>query len=180
MDTSRLDFKQWPLDLLVDYALKVHHRTIRHEGPKTLQLLNKLSVDNDTMREIAQLFAGSLDALDNHLAKEEQVLFPYLYELAEAQANNQNIQAMHCGTISNPIRVMMMEHSDELERHLQIEQLTDGYKVPTNTNAEEEEAIKRLKEFRDALVEHIHIENDIIFPGFEEIEQKVVNQSYSF
>ena len=32
-------FEQWPLDLLVDYVLKVHHRGIREEGPAILDKL---------------------------------------------------------------------------------------------------------------------------------------------
>ena len=33
MDTSKFQFSEWPLDLLIDYALKIHHRRIRENGP---------------------------------------------------------------------------------------------------------------------------------------------------
>lgn len=37
-----LDFKSWPIDLLVDYILKFHHRNIRYQGPQILQLLDRV------------------------------------------------------------------------------------------------------------------------------------------
>ena len=32
--SENIDFKSWPLDLLVDYILKIHHRNIRTQGPE--------------------------------------------------------------------------------------------------------------------------------------------------
>lgn len=170
MNTSRLDFKEWPLDLLLDYALKVHHRTIRREGPITLALAEAVAKEDPRMSEVKELFAQSLSDLENHLMKEEQVLFPYLYELFEAAEQQESIPAMHCGTISHPIRVMLMEHDGEMDRHSRIAALTNDYAVPQGASDDYVKLMKRLKEFRDALLEHIHIENDLIFPGFEALE----------
>ena len=39
--TENIDFKNWPLDLLADYILKIHHRNIRKNGPKIQELLEK-------------------------------------------------------------------------------------------------------------------------------------------
>ena len=180
MDTSRLNFQDWPLDLLVDYALKVHHRTIRREGPATLALVEKVVGENEVMPEVRELFAGSLEALESHLMKEENVLFPFLYELYKADEDGLKIEQMHCGTIGNPIRVMMMEHGDELARHEHIAALTNHYTAPADASADYRTLLARLKEFMEALKEHIHVENDIIFPGFLEVEQRVVTHGYRF
>lgn len=99
MDTSRLNFQDWPLDLLVDYALKVHHRTIRREGPATLALVEKVVGENEVMPEVRELFAGSLEALESHLMKEENVLFPFLYELYKADDDGLKIEQMPLPTI---------------------------------------------------------------------------------
>lgn len=175
--TSRIELKEWPLDLLVDYAIKLHHRTIRRQGPQTLALLRKVSDEHAVASRVADLFAASLQALNSHLMKEEHVLFPFLYELFEAYEGGGNAAPMHCGTISNPIRVMMMEHDNELERHRQIELLTDGYTAPADASDDYQEALRQLREFRDALLEHIYVENDLVFPGFEAVERQVVSLS---
>ena len=92
MTHSRYAFEQWPLDLLTDYALKIHHRGIRREGPVTLELIAKMCAehpeDNPALDEISALFTESLNALESHLQKEENVLFPYFYEFFDAVAHD--------------------------------------------------------------------------------------------
>lgn len=171
---ARLPFEQWPLDLLMDYALKLHHRTIRREGPKTLERLQQLAADDASLQPVVEEFTTSLNALEQHLLKEENVLFPYLYELFEAYESRTMLQPMHCGTINNPIRVMMMEHDEETERHRRIAQLTDDYTLEGKDSEKMHETMERLKEFRDALMEHIYIENEVLFGRFSTIEEEIV------
>ncbi|MDY6206659.1 MAG: hemerythrin domain-containing protein [Prevotella sp.] len=174
--TSRLAFEQWPLDLLIDYALKVHHRTIRKEGPETLQLLDRLANRYSSMKPVYEAFAETLEAIENHLMKEENVLFPYLYELFEAHETKQSLPPMHCGTIANPIGVMMMEHDDETERQNRIAALTNNYTAAPDSDDDCRRVMERLKEFREALLEHIYIENNILFTRFRNIEAQVVEE----
>ena len=179
MDTSRHEFGEWPVDLLIDYALKVHHRGIRVKGPRLLQLIRLLMDENMVMTEIDELFSQSLANLENHLRKEENVLFPYLYDLLGASRNGEHIEAMHCGTIANPIRVMVMEHEDEKERHQRICDLTNGYSAPADASEDYKLLVAGLKDFAADLQEHTHIENDIIFPYCQRIEEKIVGPCIS-
>ena len=81
---TRLEFEKWPTDLLIDYALKIHHRGIREEGPETLARLNALAAKYNELIEVAHQFGESLNDLDEHLMKEENILFPFIYEIMEA------------------------------------------------------------------------------------------------
>ncbi len=170
MKTSRFDFKEWPLDLLLDYALKIHHRGIRKDGSRIVNLLCKVENENKAVGDVKVLFEQSLEDLENHLMKEENVLFPYLFELVEATENGQPVGEMHCGTIRNPIRVMMVEHEGETDRHEEIKRLTSGYAVPEGSSDDYRELMNGLKEFFENLKEHIYIENEIIFPESIELE----------
>lgn len=173
-DYSTRSFSEWPLDLLVDYALKIHHRNIRTEGPATLRLLSELSENSTVMADVERHFSQSLNDLENHLLKEENVLFPYITELFEASQQRRRIEPMHCGTVANPIGVMMMEHQDEQERHRHIADLTGGYTAPAGASPQYVEALDRLRRFSEDLDEHIHIENDIVFPRAEQLEKEWV------
>lgn len=51
-NTSRYSFSEWPLDLLIDYVLKVHHRGVREKGPGTLSLINKVMMENLVLDEV--------------------------------------------------------------------------------------------------------------------------------
>lgn len=175
---GRIPFVSWPLDLLMDYILKIHLRGIRARGPELLSLLEKVErvhgEAHPELHELKALVTESLQDLEMHLQKEENVLFPYLYDLYAAQEKGQRMEPMHCGTIANPIRVMKMEHEGEGNRYLHIIKLTGHFSVPQDGCASYRLLMQELEAFVDALFEHIHLENNLLFPRFEEIERKIV------
>ena len=164
--------------LLMDYILKIHHRGIRARGPELLALLEKVErvhgEAHPELHELKALVSESLEDLEMHLQKEENVLFPYLYELYAAKEQGQRMAPMHCGTIANPIRVMKMEHEGEGNRYLHIIQLTNHFSVPQDGCASYRLLMQELEAFVDALFEHIHLENNLLFPRFEDIEREIV------
>ena len=162
---TRLEFEKWPTDLLIDYALKIHHRGIREEGPETLARLNELS-------EVAHQFGESLNDLDEHLMKEENILFPFIYEIMEASQEHRTQQGFHCGSVQNPIAVMMSDHEGETARHEHIAYLTHQYTAPEGVESEYQAVLDRLKDFKEALEEHILIEDKIIFPAAIATEER--------
>lgn len=161
---TRLEFEKWPTDLLIDYALKIHHRGIREEGPETLARLNALAAKYNELIEVAHQFGESLNDLDEHLMKEENILFPFIYEIMEASQEHRTQQGFHCGSVQNPIAVMMSDHEGETARHEHIAYLTHQYTAPEGVESEYQAVLDRLKDFKEALEEHILIEDKIIFP----------------
>lgn len=173
-----IPFASWPLDLLIDYVLKIHHRGIRSKGPELLKLIEKVKrVHGEAHAELHELYdlvTVSLQDLEMHLQKEENVLFPYLYELFAASQSGNSIGTMHCGSIAHPIRVMHMEHENEGNRYLHIKEITDSFRVPEDACGSYRLMLAELESFIDALFEHIHIENNILFPQFMELEARYV------
>lgn len=170
------EFATWPLDLLIDYVLKIHHRYIRHRGPEILALLEKVEsvhgVAHPELHELHALFVESLEDLEMHLQKEENVLFPYLLDLFEASEQGEFIGKMHCGTVENPIRVMRMEHEGEGNRYHHIGELTGQFTAPADGCSSYRLLMNELKDFVDHLYEHIHLENNLIFPRAVKLEDK--------
>ena len=171
-------FDSWPTDLIIDYVLKIHHRGIRSRGPQLLALIEKVrdahSERHPELVELAELFRMSLEDLENHLQKEEQVLFPYCYELFAAAERGETFGKMHCGTVANPIRVMFGEHHGEGTRYKYITNLMNNYAVPADACASYRLMLDDLEAFMDALFEHIHLENNILFPRFVALESQCV------
>lgn len=169
-----IPFDSWPTDLLIDYVLKIHHRGIRAKGPQLLADIERVErahgERHPELRKLVTLFADSLEDLENHLQKEEQVLFPYCYRLFEAQRQGQRCEPMHCGTVANPIRVMLREHSDEGTRYKYIRTLMNNFEVPEDACPTYRLMLQDLEAFMDGLFEHIHIENNILFPRFIKLE----------
>ena len=168
--SQHIPFEKWDLDLLVDYILKFHHRNTRKYGAEIYNLL--LDVDNrhHELDKVTNHFRNSIQDLDTHCMKEEQVLFPYIMNLHEAAELNQKIMPFHCGTIEAPVNMMMMDHSDELSRHERIRELTNNYTAPEGAEPEYQQVLDRLKDFRDYLMEHIWLENEIVFPRALQLE----------
>jgi regulator of cell morphogenesis and NO signaling len=159
-------------------VLKIHHRGIRAKGPGLLRDIRTVAhVHGDAHPELHQLetlFAQSLEDLEHHLQKEEQVLFPYCYSLIEADMRGEAYERMHCGSVANPIRVMHSEHSDEGTRYKFIRVLMKDFVAPEDSCATYRLMLSDLEAFMDGLFEHIHIENNILFPRFVALESRCV------
>ena len=173
-----IPFASWPLDLLMDYVLKIHHRGIRRNGPELLGLIEKVKKQHEAnhpeLDELYELVSVSLEDLELHLQKEENVLFPYLFELFEASEKKTVLAPMHCVTIANPIRVMHMEHEAEGNRYFHIKDITRNFEIPEDGCNTYRLMMTELEAFVSALFEHIHIENNILFPESMELENRWV------
>ena len=174
------DFNTWPTDLLSDYVLKVHHRGIRQVRPKILDLLAKVvevhGPNHPELHEIQSLFQQTMVDLTNHLMKEEMMLYPFIYQLCDGDLNHHSVQAFHCGSVESPIGVMEAEHEEEGQRQKKIRQLTNDYTPPADACGSLKLTYALLKQFKDDLHEHIHLENNLIFPRALEIESRVVER----
>ena len=148
---------------------------IRYQGPQILQLLDRVceahAGKHPELYEVRELFQESWIDLNNHLTKEEMVLFPYIYDLFDAVAQHRPIPAFHCGSVSSPISVMMSEHDAEGERFRRISGLTHGYLVPGDACSSYRLLLEMLRPFEDNLHHHIHLENNIVFPKAIELQE---------
>lgn len=159
-----IPFETWDLDLLVDYVLKFHHRNTRKYGGELLGRLTTLAAGHPELERAADHFRNSMADLDVHCQKEESVLFPFILELYRTAELGQEHAPFHCGTIQYPVNAMMADHSDEIERHERIAVLTNDYTAPEGAGPEYVRVLADLRRFRDYLLEHVYVENMVIFP----------------
>ena len=102
--------------------------------------------------------------LTQHLAKEEMVLFPYIVNLERALAGGGAKPQSCFGTITNPIRMMTQEHDGAGELLAEIRQLSSHFTPPQDACSTYHALYSGLKEFEQDLHQHIHLENNILFP----------------
>lgn len=171
-------FATWPLDLLVDYVLKKHHRSFHLHHEELLQLVKKVerahSERHPELHEVRQAVESSFEELDSHFAKEEQILFPQFYELYAAHEEGREPAPFHCGSVAFPIRQMMLEHDTTGETWQHISELTENFTTPTDGCASYKLMNHELYNFFENLKEHISLENNLIFPGFIKLEQALL------
>ena len=171
-----IDYKSWPLDLLVEYIEKKHHRYVEEKIPVLRQFLDKLcrvhGERHPELLKINELFTASAGELVSHMKKEELILFPFVKKMVKATLNQGAVQSPQFGTVENPITMMMHEHDTEGERFRQIAELTNNYNPPADACNTYKVTYAMLDEFEKDLHLHIHLENNILFPEAVKLEQQ--------
>jgi len=149
---------------LVDHIEGTHHRYLWDELPRLTALTDKvLAVHggrHPELADVAACLAAIRADLEPHLTKEERVLFPMIRALAVADT----ALTFHCGTLRNPISVMLREHDDVGFLLSQLRQFTDGYTPPPDGCASYRVLFEGLAEFEDDTHLHVHKENNVLFP----------------
>jgi regulator of cell morphogenesis and NO signaling len=174
-DTSP-DFRSWPLDLLADYIEKKHHRYVTAAIASLVPFLTKVvKVHGDRhpeLKEVEREFHECVAELTSHMSKEEQVLFPYIRHMVSQRAAGLAFSMPSFHTLANPIAMMEKEHDGEGERFRRISALTNQYQPPVDACNTYRVLYSMLKEFEEDLHLHIHLENNILFPGARRLDSE--------
>ena len=104
------------------------------------------------------------------MIKEEQVLFPYVRDLAENAKQTCGAILSPFGTVANPIRMMEREHREVADALRMIKELTRGYKAPADGCTTYAVCMQELERFEQDLHRHVHLENNVLFPKALELE----------
>lgn len=163
-----------PLNELTRHIREKHHRYVRQAIPRTQALLEKVVAkhgENHTeLAEIQETFAQLGREMIMHMQKEEQILFPYIDALEQAAAANGSIEPPFFQTVKNPISAMMKEHDAAGDLAKQIRGLTGTYTAPADACTSYRALYEELKQFETDLHQHVHLENNILFPRAVEKE----------
>jgi regulator of cell morphogenesis and NO signaling len=158
-----------PLDQLVEHIETTHHVFTRSELARVAPLMEKvLNVHGDRHPEldrIADLFGALAADLMPHLEKEEQILFPFIRGLVAGDEG-----PGHCGSVQNPIRVMMNEHEAAGDVLHDLRELTQDYTPPEDACGSFRSLYMGLAALEADLHQHIYLENHILFPRAIELE----------
>ena len=155
---------------LVDHIETTHHRYLHTELPRLAALAAKVaSVHGSRHPELAEVevtVAALKDDLEPHLMKEERVLFPMIHELANATTT----PSFHCGSIANPIRMMLIEHDRTGALLAELRTTTVGYQPPADACASYQALYLGLSELEADTHLHVHKENNVLFPAVLALE----------
>jgi regulator of cell morphogenesis and NO signaling len=161
------DVTRWPLDRLVDHIVSTHHEYVRSSMPVIRQHLTKLGqvhgARHPELLRVTAHFDTIARDLGQHMVKEEQVLFPYVRELAAIAATGRHV-ASPFGTVENPIRMMEREHREAADELRVIRELTHGYRTPEDGCTTYAVCMAALQQFERDLHRHVHLENNVLFP----------------
>ena len=169
------DFQAASLAELIDHILSKHHVFTKAEMLRLQALLTKVvdvhGANHPELPRVESTFQSLCGDLNPHMFKEEQILFPYILELERAHTQTRPVPFAPFGTVNNPIRMMMMEHDTAGEILRELRNLTTDYAVPADACISYQTLYSALQEFEADLHQHIHLENNILFPRAAEMEE---------
>ena len=175
------NFQTTTLENLINHIVIKHHSFTRREIARLNALSDKVCMahgeNHPELLEIYVLFRELGADLETHMTKEERVLFPYVIRMEAAAKQQVPLFRPPFGTVMNPVRMMMLEHDRAGELLKKIRKLSSGYATPADACVSYKTLYGALEELEKDLHQHIHLENNILFPKAIEMEPTVEGNS---
>lgn len=159
--SSQIRWEEQPPGKLIDYILSRYHEPLREELPRLIALsarVEKVHAGKPSCpKGLERHLIAIREAVESHLAKEEQILFPMI--------KSGQLRMVFC-----PIRVMMDEHEDHGKNLRKTREITHDFGIPSDACATWAELYRSLEGLEKDLMDHISLENNILFPRAAEGE----------
>jgi regulator of cell morphogenesis and NO signaling len=174
------DDRNWlstPLSDLTEHIRSKHHRYVREAvrriQPLAAKVKGKHGANHPELADVEALFSQVASEMIAHMQKEERILFPYIEAVERAAQGEESIEKPFFQTVRNPVHMMMQEHDASAAVVRNIREKSAGYAPPADACASYQALYRELQEFETDLHQHVHLENNILFPRAVELETKV-------
>lgn len=148
------DWRDAPVAELIAHLLQNFHEKHRRQLPELIRLARRVeSVHGeraDCPLGLADHLSTMAQELESHMQKEEQILFPLL-------------ERGMTGPAGGPIRMMRFEHDQHGDGLAKLAELTQDITPPAQACNTWRALYAGLQELREDLMQHIHLENNILF-----------------
>ena len=162
-DTSLTDGEPKSLSALMERMVHVHHARLRQLLPRLLQLADRVAAAHGAkdpgLGELREVLAVLKEDLDSHMLKEEWCIFPKISAWEYARTTGQCSCELECS-----FRNLDVDHRDTCAALARLRTLTHGFRTPPHAPAVYRDLVGGLAELETALLQHVHEENDVLFP----------------
>jgi len=177
--SNSINFKDWSVDFLVDYIVNVHHSYLITNLPEILNTLGHFVGGHKTqypwLGELLESLYQLREEILPHIEEEEKVIFPYVKQIAHAYESREPYAALLVRTLRKPVEKMMNNEHEHIGKYLhRFRELTNNYVPPAAACISHKVAFEKLKELDNDLVQHIHLENNILFPKAITMEKELL------
>ena len=178
---AAVDFDSWDVDFLADYILNVHHRYLNKALPEikeqTATFLDGHRKKYPELEELEVIIKKFLREIPPHMKQEEEIFFPYIKQIYYAHKNRESYARLLIRTLRKPLEeVMQKEHETTGANLHRLRQITNHYIPPENACLAHKVTFAKLKELDQDLVQHIHLESNILFPKAIAMEQELLRE----
>ena len=175
VDPGEASWTLAPLGDLTRHIRERHHRYVREAIARVQPLSDKVVAkhgkNHSELAEIRTAFGVLSQELTTHMLKEDSVLFPHIVRMEESVIQKEPVLPPPFGTVRNPVAMMMHEHDVAGIALRDLRRASNGYSAPPDACISHQTLYQALAEFETDLHQHIHLENNILFPRAIEMER---------
>lgn len=176
-----IPFENWKVDFLTDYIVNIHHQYLKQFLPSLKLTLEKFVAEHagkyPAFTRLLSAFNELNQAMPGHLQHEEEIVFPYIRQIAHAYDSKESYAGLLVRTLRKPVEALMNHEHAQLEKVLDdFRQLTNEYSIPSNACTSHFLVFSLLKELDDELVQHIFLENNVLFPKAVAMEKELMER----
>jgi regulator of cell morphogenesis and NO signaling len=172
-----LDPATLPLGRLVQHIVRIHHHCVRQELPRLAEMASKIAAKrSDRAPELATIFQLIEKLRVEMLAriqKEEEVLFPFISQMDQESIVVYPPAHACFRSVAHPILMMEQEHESADHILAELIRLTNHFEPPSWACGTHVALFSGLREFEADLRQHVHLENDVLFPHAIQLEAEL-------
>jgi regulator of cell morphogenesis and NO signaling len=169
-----LDPATLSLARLVQHIVRIHHHCVRQELPRLAEMALKLAATRGDhapkLAKVAELIEKFRGQMYTHIQKEEQVLFPFISQMDQESIVAYPPSHACFRSVTHPIFMMEQEHESADHIVAELIRLTNHFEPPSWACATHIALFSGLREFEADLKQHVHLENDVLFPRAIQLE----------
>jgi len=162
---KKMPFSETTETQVVNHIVTTHHHYVKNAMPVIAGHLEKVALKHGAsfpeMVSVKELFDVIHKDMEEHMKKEEAILFPRILEIEKSRRHEKLFPVEY---ISGPIAMLEHEHENAGDIMFGIRNLTHYYAVPPGACTTFRICLSELREFEEDLHEHVHLENNILFP----------------
>lgn len=175
-------FNNWSVDFLLDFIINIHHDYLRRTLPVLSTYIIEFEKGHGRKFPFIENLKSEFDEFNAvmlpKIQEEEDIVFPYIRQIAHAYQNTEPYARLLVQTLRKPLETMML-HNHEFLHHTftEIRHLTGNYSLPTDSCTTQQVLFKKLQELDNDIFQHIYLENNILYPRTIAMEKELLTQS---
>ena len=157
-----------PLTQIIQHIVRTHHHRIRCDLPALVRMAQRIAESSgehapelNGIRSLVEQFQRDMLA---HIQKEEKVLFPFIAQMEEDSALVYFAKGACFQELSHPVFMMVQEHEAASRILAELRQRTHNFEAPDWACPTHLALLGGLRTFAEDLKQHVHLENDVLFP----------------
>jgi len=176
-----LKFEEWNIDFLTDYIIHIHHHYLKKALPEVRVYLDRFAEGHQKkfpyLANLLKIYNELVIEMLPHLLQEEEIIFPYIRQIAHAYNSKESYAGLLVRTLRKPVESVMNHEHETVNKILhQLRELTDQYTPPGNACVNHKVTFLKLLELDNDLVQHMRLENDILFPRAISMEKELLHR----